>query len=65
MLPFLFALSELPPQVPGDAYDAREAEAPVAAAAAPGSASDRLRRFHSGSEVPEIMECLFAATPEP
>jgi hypothetical protein len=44
----------LPPQVPGDAHDASGAEAPVAAAAALGSASEGSRRFHSGSEVPEL-----------
>ena len=53
MLPFFLTHSGVPPQVPGDAYDARDAEAQVAATAL-GSASEGSRRFHSGSEVPEL-----------
>ena len=41
--------SGLPPQVPGDVCDGREAEAPFAAAL--GWASEGSRPFHSGSEV--------------
>jgi hypothetical protein len=51
--PAFLAHSGSPPQVPGDAHDARDAEVPAAAAAALGSASEGSRRFHSGSEVPE------------
>jgi hypothetical protein len=65
MLPFFLAHSGLSPQVPGDVHDAGagDAEVPAAAAAAPGAASEGLRRFHSGSEVPElygVFVCCYA-----
>jgi hypothetical protein len=51
--PAFLAHAGSPPQVPGDAHDARDAEVPAAAVAALGSASEGSRRFHTGSEVPE------------
>ena len=63
MLPFFLTHSGVPPQVPADAHDASDVEVPAAAAAAPGSASEGLRRIHSGSEVPElygVFVCCYA-----
>jgi hypothetical protein len=54
MLPLFLTHSGVPPQVLGDVHDARGVEVPAAAAAAPGSASEGLRRIHRGSEVPEL-----------
>ncbi len=51
--------SGVPPQVPGDVRDAREAEAPVAPAL--GYASEGSRPCHNGSEV----GLFLAATLEP
>ncbi len=63
--PDFLAHSGLPPQVPGDVHDAGagDAEVPAAAAAALGSASECSRRFHTGSEVPElygVFVCCYA-----